>query len=142
MGESVIEFAHQLVCRILLELKVCHEKGEKNNLVINKSWNILRQLLEFSSFMPVFEQELENTFKPLFEFITDPATVEFEDDIVLSIKSFIKKTKKVSTVMWTIFPHLGKVFTKNNDSFGNLLECFNMYLIYGKETLASKPEWL
>ena len=45
--------------------------------------------------------------------MTDPLKIEFEDDIVLVLKAFIKKTKKVSPTLWTLFPLLGKVFDKN-----------------------------
>jgi len=52
IGDSIIPFIHTLVQRILLELKSCHEKGEKNNIIINKCWNILRLICELDSFMP------------------------------------------------------------------------------------------
>jgi hypothetical protein len=106
IGESVIPFAESLVNRIVVELKSCHEKGEKNNIVINKCWNVLRVICESDSFMPRFAAQIENTMKPLFEYMADPSKVEFEDDIVLSVKSFLRKTGEVSPVMWTLFPYL------------------------------------
>jgi hypothetical protein len=54
IGESIILFVRSLVHRVLIELKSCHEKGEKNNLIINKIWNIIRAIIEFESFIPVF----------------------------------------------------------------------------------------
>ena len=71
--------------------------------------------------------------KPLFEYILEPSKIEFEDDIVLIMKQFIKKTRTVSSTMWTIYPHLMKVFQKNKMSFGNLLDTLNMFLVYGKQ---------
>ena len=70
----------------------------------------------------------------------DPTKIEFEDDIVLVIKSFIKKTKSVSPTLWIIFPYLTKVFNKNKDAFGNLLDSINYYLLFGKEHLALNRE--
>lgn len=125
MGDSIIPFITALVNRILIELKVCHEKGEKNNLVINKCWNVIRQIVELDSFIPEFYDQIENSLKPLFEFITKPDTIEFEDDIVLVLKTFIKKTKRVSETIWKIFPFLKKVFDKNEHTFGNLLDTLN-----------------
>ena len=52
IGERIIPFMQTLVVRILSELKKCHEKGEKNNIIINKCWNILRQIVETPAFMP------------------------------------------------------------------------------------------
>lgn len=51
--------------------------------------------------------------KPLFGFMIDPNQIEFEDDIILVLKSFIKKRQSVSPVLWEIFPQLVKVFDKS-----------------------------
>lgn len=74
--------------------------------------------------------------------MTDPEKVEFEDDIVLVLKSFIKKMKGVSPILWTIFPFLAKVFEKNKKSFGNLLDTINYYLLFGKEYIAANAAHL
>jgi importin-7 len=78
--------------------------------------------------------------KPLFEFVMTPEQIEFEDDIILVLKSFIKKTQSVSPTLWTIFPHLTKVFAKNKLVFGNLLDTLNYYLIFGRDYLAQTPD--
>lgn len=68
--------------------------------------------------------------------------VEFEDDIILVLRSFIKKKQAVSLSLWTIFPHLIKVFEKNKQAFGNLLDTLNFYLIFGKQQIAANPDYL
>lgn len=47
----------------------------------------------------------------------------------------MKKTKKVSTTLWTIYPLLVKVFDKNKKSFGNLLDTLNQFLLNGRDEL-------
>jgi hypothetical protein len=128
-------FMESLVLRVISELKICHEKGEKNNIMINKCWNIIRQVVEFDSFIPQFYNNIEGTLKPLFEYILNPENIEFEDDIVLVMKTFIKKTKNVSPTLWAIYPHLIKVFEKNKRSFGNLLDALNQFLLHGRNEL-------
>jgi len=54
IGDAIVPFMNTLVQRIILELKSCHEKGEKNNLIINKCWNVIRSVVELDSFMPEF----------------------------------------------------------------------------------------
>lgn len=81
-----------LVTRILNELKICHEKGERNNIVINKCWNVIRQIVEIPTFIPGLYAQIEEQLKPLFQFIIEPSKIEFEDEIVLVLKTFIKKT--------------------------------------------------
>lgn len=80
--------------------------------------------------------------KPLFEYMADPSKVEFEDDIVLSVKSFLRKTGEVSPVMWTLFPYLQKVFDKNKHAFGNVLDTLNQYLIVARTQIAQSPDHL
>ena len=54
IGDDILPFVNTLVQRILIELKSCHEKGEKNNIIINKCWNIIRLISELDSFMPTY----------------------------------------------------------------------------------------
>ena len=74
--------------------------------------------------------------------MVDPLKIEFEDDIILAIKTFIKKTGTVSPTLWTIFPHLVKVFAKAKNTFGNLLDTLNYYMLSGKEYFAVNGEYL
>ncbi len=110
IGEEILPIIHSLVSRVKIELKKCHEKGEKNNLIINKCWNVIRLVTELDSFMPRYASSIEEALKPLFEYLADPMQTEFEDDIVLTLKSFIRKTNQVSEVMWALFTQLPKVF--------------------------------
>jgi len=59
IGEEVIPLVDSLVARILLELKRCHEKGERNNIIINKCWNVLRMICELGSFLPLYASNIE-----------------------------------------------------------------------------------
>jgi hypothetical protein len=141
-GENVIVLVQSLVQRIQKELRLCHETGTRNNLIINKCWNIIRYISELDTIMPKYAASIEEQLKPLFEFMVDPTKIEFEDDIVLTIKSIIKKTNQVSPVMWTLFPLLTKVFEKNKNTFGNLLDTLNQYLITGREQIGDNSDFL
>lgn len=103
-SEDIITIVNSLVQRILTELKACHEKGERNNIIIMKCWNVIRLITELDTFMPAYASPIEEQLKPLFEFMVDPSKIEFEEDIILTVRSFIKKTNQVSLVMWTLFP--------------------------------------
>jgi hypothetical protein len=59
-GEDVIPFVQSLVQRILIELKQCHERGERNNLIINKCWNVIRLITELDTFMPTYANAIED----------------------------------------------------------------------------------
>lgn len=79
---------------------------------------------------------------PLFRYIEDPSQINFEDDIVLILKSFMKKSGKVSSLLWEIFPYLDRILAKNGTQFGNLFDAINLYIIYGKDELISTPSYL
>ena len=70
----------------------------------------------------------------------DPKQISFEDDIVLMLKSQIRKRKEITPIMWEVFSQLPKVLAKNKDCFGNLFETINYYLIVGKVQLSQQPE--
>ena len=67
----------------------------------------------------------------------DPTKISFDDEIVMNVKQIIRKNKSVSTTQWEILNQFPKVLVKNKDSFGNLLDTINYYLIYGKNDLCS-----
>ena len=41
-------------------------------MTINKCWNIIRQIVELDSFIPQYYNNIEESLKPLFEFMVDP----------------------------------------------------------------------
>jgi len=60
--------------------------------------------------MAKYSQQYEEVYKPIFEFMVDPSKITFEDDILNILKNFIRKTSKVSDVIYTVLPCLEQVF--------------------------------
>jgi len=77
--------------------------------------------------------EFEEVLKPIFQFIANPNAISFEDDILILIKSMIKKSKKVSPILWEMFDLLPNVLVKNKGQMGDLLDTINYFMIYGKD---------
>ena len=92
--------------------------------------------------MPRGAVAIEDALKPLFEYMVNPEQIEFEDDIVLTIKSMIRKTGYVSQVQWTLFPLLYGVFEKNKRTFGNLLDCINQYLVTARDVIGVNRDYI
>lgn len=80
--------------------------------------------------------------KPLFEFICDPSKIDFEDEILLAIKSLVKKSTSVSETIWVMVPFFPAVLEKNKHAFGNIMDTINHILLKGTDQLANKPEIL
>ena len=136
MGDKIMSILKACVDRICKDIQKRKEDGLGNTLVIDKCCSILRVALESNVFMPAMKQEFEEVLKPIYMCMVDPTKISFEDDIILMLKSQIRKTKEVSPTMWEVFQYLPKVLQKNKHSFGNLFETINYYLIVGKVKLA------
>ena len=79
---------------------------------------------------------------PLFEYISDPTKIEFDDDILLVIKSLIRKKKGVTETIWRMVPCFKLVLQKNKHCFGHLMEVINIMMMEGKAFLAENKEGL
>jgi hypothetical protein len=79
---------------------------------------------------------------PLFEFIVEPSQIDFEDDILLSIKTLVKKKKSVSENIWRMIQFFPKVLEKNQHSFGNILDTINNLVLVGRDFLKTQPDAL
>ena len=87
-----------------------------------------------------YSSDLEQVFIPIFEFMVDPSKITFEDNILIILKNFIRKTGTVSEIIFKVFPCLEKVFIKNKQAFGDiLLETLNYYLFYGQQRIMQDP---
>ena len=60
--------------------------------------------------MTRFSTQYEEAYKPIFGYMVDPSKIRFEDDILVILKSFIKRTGRVSEVIIQVFPTLELVF--------------------------------
>lgn len=105
---------------------------------INKCWNTIRFLAEHDYFSSDFLAIIEESIKPLLEFLAQPGSIDFDDDLLFCISSIIKKSKVVSQTMRVVFPYLDPLHKKYKGIFGNLLETLNYYIFYGKDFLNDK----
>ncbi len=139
---SIIQLLDSLVIRIQTEYNALRAKGEKNNMVLNQCWNVIRCICENNAFYPEFAAAIEHSLLPLFNYLVDPKDIEFDDDMVQIITTLIKKSKAVSENMGKVFPVLPKFFEKYKGVFGSLLHTLNCYLFYGKELFATHKDWI
>lgn len=79
---------------------------------------------------------------PLFEYISEPEKIDFDDDILLVIKSLIRKKKGVTPTIWRMLPCFQLILNKNKHCFGHLMEVLNIMMMEGRETLAENQEGL
>ena len=118
-------------------MKVVNPGGSYPCIV--KGWNILRQIISAKDYMPKYYEPFESILLPLFEFISDPKKIDFEDDILLAIKTLIRKRKGVTENVWRMVPCFSQVLEKNKHCFGLLMDTVNVLIVTGRDFLAT-PE--
>lgn len=52
IGDNIIPLLESIVQRVVNELAKLQQRGEKNNIIINRCWNIIRVICENKEFMP------------------------------------------------------------------------------------------
>ena len=140
IDDKAVFIANAVVQRIRAEMAKGIEGGNGSTLLVQKMFNILKQITQNKYLMSKYSFQYEEAYKPIFEFMVDPSKITFEDDILNILKNFIRKTGNVSDVIYTVLPCLEQVFNKNKKCFGNtLLDTLNYYMIYGKDRLIQDP---
>jgi len=122
--ETIVGCAALLVERVQdLQIKIQSDKSQQ--IYINKCWNILRSIAENTCYIPKLLEQLEAVLLPLLALIAEPESIEFEDDIVLLLTSFIKGSRRVTINQLQLFPCFLKVFQKESQIFAQLFFLFN-----------------
>lgn len=119
-------------------------KGTTNitNITINKSWNIIRTLSENKYFLPEYIEIMESHLYPLYEMLKDPTQIDFDEDILLLIATFIKKSKRITSLERGLYKFVGFYFDKYHNVFGNLFDTLNSYVFYGSDFLSNDKQCL
>ena len=142
MGERIVAIFKACVSRIVKDIQKKQQAGaaDTSTVVIDKCCNILRISLESNIYMPTLKAEFEENLRPIYQYMADPSKISFEDDIILMLKSQIRKRKEITPTMWELFQQFPKVLEKNKHAFGNLFETINYFLIVGKVQLAQQTD--
>ena len=94
---------------------------------VNKCWSIIISILETDHYIENYLEQIEDQLKYLFGLLSDPSRIEFDDDIVKSMKIIITKSGKVSDVMKILFPYLKKTFEKHKFIYSELFDLIKAY---------------
>lgn len=136
------ELSKSLNDRILKELSKQEGSAQLSNIYINKSWNIIRSISENPYFLPEYIGIMEKNLFPLFELLKNPYQIDFDEDILLLIAEFIKKSKRITSLQRNLFPFLKDYFQKYNFLFGNLFLTIHYYIVYGKDFFSNDKSCL
>lgn len=86
-----------VINRILQEHHTKAKNPEHNpQLIISKCWNIIRTIIDRNEYITLHFNTIELMMGPLFLFMADPKQITFDDDILMCIKSMMRKMKRVT----------------------------------------------
>lgn len=131
-----------LVQKIQQEFQLQVTANKKDSIIITKSWNIIRSLITSSKLITNDLLEFERLLLPLINYIQNPESVSFIDDIFGVILLIMKKTKSISALQWEIFPFLSSLQLKQENSLNTIFKILTLYVLYGKDSLVNAPQKL
>jgi hypothetical protein len=107
----------------------------ENNVFINKSFNIVRLLVEKDKDIANNIEKLEEILDPVFEYMKNPSKITFDEEIIAIISSFIKIKKSIVISAQKLFINLDKYFAQSNQISDEFYELLSYFILYGGDFL-------
>jgi hypothetical protein len=127
--------------RRFVELILREQKSpSRQEIVINIHWNNLRFLADNPKIMQAVGPELEEYVLPLYEFMQDPGSIEFDEDICLFISGLIKATGRVTQPQFKLFGLFPLMFEKYKHIFSFSFTPLSLIIGFGGHILAQYPD--
>lgn len=117
------------------------EKDSQYNIVVNKCFNIIRTISDKEEYVQKYILQLEEILDPIFEHMKNPTKIDFDEDIVLIMTSFIKHLKYIPKSGLKILVELPKYLKKSKGLLLDLYELVNQYIVYGKKIIDTKEDY-
>ena len=111
------------------------------NIIINKCFNIIRMLMHNERFVRKNIQLIEESLKPLVEYMKEPKKIDFDEDIVTIIYLIIIHNKSVTPLALSLIKNLYRYCEKVDGLLLDLYMLTNAYLAYGTEQIISNEEY-
>lgn len=141
---QVVSRLHLLITglthKIKAELTTSHTKS--SSFIISKCWNIVRSVLDSAHITMAHLRISEQLLTPLFEYISAPDTINFEDDIVLACTSLVKRQEGVSQLCWKVYEKLPGVQRKYKGELRYIFGFLNAVIAYSYKELVAKAEYV
>jgi len=118
-----------------------NEKHE-NTIAIQKSWVVIMRVLETEEYINQAGDQLLEKLKFMFGNLAEPKRIDFDDDIVKSMKILINSSKAVAEEMKVLFPYLENTFKKNGYVYGELFDLIKAYIKNDKAFILSNEQCL
>ncbi|KAL4471311.1 hypothetical protein ABPG73_018224 [Tetrahymena malaccensis] len=133
--QNVINCVGYLVKRIIDEVKLIEDKLRPDQIYINKCWNIIRDMSENKFIVPQYIDHILEQLRPLLQCVQYPDKIEFDEDIILLVGSFIYHQKAVNPICSDLITCFPLILKKQSYVFAQLFKTLNNVIIYGQQFL-------
>ena len=122
------------------------EKGKKNyynkhEMLINKCFNIIKILIENKAFVFNNYDLIENSLKPLIDYMENPKRIKFDEDIIYILYLLMKQRQKVIGIGFNLIKHLYKYINKCGSLYIEVYQLLDLYLSYGTNQILMNKTW-
>ena len=123
--------------------KTSKELDTLNNheIIINKCFNIIKILIENKAFVFNNFDLIENSLRPLINFMEDPYKIKFDEDIIYIIYSLIKQRQKVIGLGFNLIKNIYKYIDKCGSLYLEVYQLIDKYLSYGTNQILTNKIW-
>ena len=111
-------------------------------VIINKCFNIIKLLINNKRFVGKNYEIIEESLKPLLEYMDEPKKIDFDEDIVYIIYLIIVQREKITGIGYNLLKNLYKYINKTGGLLLDTYQLINLYLAYGNEQILSNKKWL
>lgn len=126
-NNEIIGLVRILIEKVRIELT---SNFKDSPILIQKCWNIIRNITNSEFLNSDKIAEFEEILLPLALVLKMPTKQAYEDDIIVVLVGIMRKTKRVSGVLWQIFEALPFLQQKQGNSLQGVLKLLNYYIFY------------
>ena len=111
-------------------------------IIINKCFNIIRLLINDKRFVVKNNDIIEQSLKPLFDYMNEPKKIGFDEDLISIMYLIITHHQKLTGMSFGLIKNLYKYCNKAGGLFLDLYQLMNAYLAYGSDQILSNKNWI
>jgi len=107
---------------------------KKDSLLASNCWNTLKAICEQKEYLK-YQNQIEKELLPLFKYMEKPKEINFDDEVIYIMNSFIGLSKTISPVQWILLKTFPAIFAKYSNTLSAIFKPINLFIIYGKDTI-------
>lgn len=116
------------------------EKATKERMIMSNCWNTIKTICEQKEYIN-YRDQIEKELLPLFNYMEKPNDIDFDDEVIGIMTSFIELSGVITPVQWILLKTFPLVFEKYNSTLSSVFRCLNLMIVHGREYIM-KEAWI